>query len=74
MYKMVDISVEKYVDANVYTMTVGIRKLFWVWMHDVQKGLRVTDMSDLVREEIHGIFKTKKPTKDQIEKCKRCEK
>ena len=53
---------------------MGIRKLFWVRMHDIQKGLGVIDMSDLVREEIHGIFKTKKPTKDQIEKCKRCEK
>ena len=74
MYKMVDISVEKYVDAEVYTITVGIRNLFLVRMHDIQKGLDVTNMSDLVRKEIYGIFETKKPTKDQIKKYKRCEK
>ena len=31
-------------------------------------------MSDLVRKEIWGIFRTKNPTKDQIRKYKRHEK
>ena len=31
-------------------------------------------MSDLVRKEIRGIFRTKNPTKDQIRKYKRREK
>ena len=31
-------------------------------------------MSDLVRKEIRGIFRTKNPTKDQIRKYKRLEK
>ena len=31
-------------------------------------------MSDLVRKEIHRIFETKNPTKDQIRKYERCEK
>ena len=35
-YKMVDISVDKYTDAKVYTITVGKRELFWVKMCDVQ--------------------------------------
>ena len=62
MYK---ISVEKYADA---TITVGNRRLFWVRMHDVQERLGVKNMSDLVRKEIHGIFETKNPTKDQIKR------
>ena len=41
---------------------MGSRRLFWVRMHDVQDGLGVKNMSDLVRREIHGI-KTKNPTK-----------
>ena len=43
-------------------------------MHDVQEGLGVKNMSDLVRKKIHGIFETKYHTKDQIRKYKRREK
>ena len=68
---MVDVSVEKYADAKVYTITVGNRELSWVRMHDVQERLGVKNMSDLVRKEIHGIFETKNPTKDQVKKYKR---
>ena len=71
---MVDVSVEKYADAKVYTITVGNRELSWVRMHDVQERLGVKNMSDLVRKEIHGIFETKNLTKDQIRKYKRREK
>ena len=39
------------------------KKLFWVRMHDVQEGICVKTMSDLVRKEIQGIFRTKNPTK-----------
>ena len=42
-------------------------------MHDVQDGLGIKNISDLVRKEIHGIFETKDPTKDQIIKYKRRE-
>ena len=42
-------------------------------MHDVQDGLGIKNISDLVRKEIHGIFETKDPTKDQIRKYKRRE-
>ena len=51
MYKMFEISVEKYTDAKVLTITVGNRRLFWVRMHDVQEGLCVKNMADLVRKE-----------------------
>ena len=41
---------------------------------NVQEGIGVNNMSDLVRKEIQGIFRTKNPTKDQFRKYKRCEK
>ena len=41
---------------------------------DIQEGIGVKNMSDLVRKEIRGIFRTKNPTKDQIRKYKRREK
>ena len=68
---MVDISVKSYTDAKVCTVKIGNKKLFWVKMNDVQNGLGVKNMSDLVRKEIHGIFQTKNPTKDQVKKFKR---
>ena len=36
---MVVIAVQNYTDAEVHTITVGNRELFWVKMIDVQKGL-----------------------------------
>ena len=39
--------------------------------YDVQGGLGVKNMSDLVRKEIDCIFETNNPTKDQIRKHKR---
>ena len=65
---MVDISVKTYADAKVYTVTVGNRELFWVRLHDVQEGLGVKNMSDLVGKEIHSISETKSSTKDQDRK------
>ena len=64
MYKIVDISVEKYADIKVYTTTLGNWELFWVRMLDVQEELGIKNMSDLVRKVIHGTFETKNPTKD----------
>ena len=37
-------------------------------MKDVQDGLRVQNISDLVLKEIYGICKTKNLTKEQIKK------
>ena len=74
MYKMVDISVEKYTNAKVRTIRVSNKKLFWVRVHDVQEGIGAKNMSDLMRKEIRGIFRTKNPVKHQIRKYKRREK
>ena len=43
-------------------------------MPDLQEGLGVKNMPDLVRKETHGIFETENPTKYQIRKYKRHEK
>ena len=64
MYKMVDISVEKYTNDKVFTMKVSNKKLFWVRIMMYKKE-QVLKMSDLVRKEIRGIFRTKNPTKDE---------
>ena len=56
---MVVIIFQNYTDAEVYTITVGNRELFWVKMIDVQKGLGIRNISDLVRKYIQGIYETK---------------
>ena len=71
---MLDISVKNYKNAEVYTITIGKKKLFWVRMKDVKKGLGINNISDLIRKEIHGIYGTKNPTKEHIRKYKRSEK
>ena len=43
-------------------------------MYDVQEGIGVKNMSDLVTKEIRAIFRTKNPSKDQIRKRKKWEK
>ena len=48
-------NVEKYKNADVCTIAIGNKKLFWVRMRDVKKGLCIKNLSDLVRKEIHGI-------------------
>ena len=56
MYKMVIVTVQSYTDAEVYTITVGNRELFWVKMIDVQKGLGIQNISGLVIKNIQGIY------------------
>ena len=74
MYKMVNISVDKYTNAKVCTIRVSNKKLSWVRMYNVQEGIGVKNISDLVKKEIWGIFRIKNSTKDQIRKYKRREK
>ena len=62
---MVVITVQAYVEAGVHTIKVKNKKLFWVKIIDVQKGLGLKNMPDLVRKEICGIFETKSPTEEQ---------
>ena len=71
---MVIITVQKYTYAEVHSITVGNKELFWVKMIDVQNKLGIGNISDLVRKDIQGIFETKNPTKKQVRKYKRFQK
>ena len=42
----------------------------WASMKNVQDGLGVKNMSNLILKEIYGIYETKNLTKEQIKKCK----
>ena len=70
---MVVITVQNFTDAEVHTITVGNRELFWIKTNDVQKGLGIQNISDLVRKEIQGIYETKDFTKKQKRKYIRIE-
>ena len=75
---MVVITVEAYENAEVHTIKVNNKKLFWVKMTDVQDGLGIKNISDLLRKEIFGKYydeeqSIKYLTKEQIRKFKRSE-
>ena len=63
------ITVQNYTDAEVHTIKVGNRELFWVKMIDVQNGLDIKNISDLVRKEMQGIFETKRAEKELDPEC-----
>ena len=46
--------VENFVNAGVKTVQIKDAKHFWVKMRDVEKGLGVKSLPDLVRKEING--------------------
>ena len=69
MFKMYLISAERYENANVKTLPEKNSPI-WVKMKDVQNGLGVPNMSDLILKELYGIYKTKNPTKEQVKEYK----
>ena len=69
MYQMYLISAERYENANVKTLPEKNSPI-WVKMKDVQNGLGVPNMSDLILKELYGIYKTKNPTKEQVKEYK----
>ena len=69
MYNMYLISAERYENANFKTLPDKNGHI-WVKMTDVQNGLGVTNMSDLVLKEIYGICETKNSTKGQVNEYK----
>ena len=68
---MVVITVEAY--ARVHTITIKNKNLFWVKIKDVQDGLGVKNMSDLLRKEMCGIYELKDLTEEQKTKYIRSE-
>ena len=65
---MVVITVQAYKNAKVHTITVKNKKLFWVKMCDVKKGLDIKNIYDLVRKRVCGTFETKSFTEEQKRK------
>ena len=59
------ISAEGYKSAGVYFLKTG---KIWANMKNVQDGLGVKNMPDLILKEIYGIYETKNITKEQIKK------
>ena len=70
---MVVITAEAYKDTEVHTIIVQNKNYFWVEMKDVQNGLRVKSIPDLLLKEMQGKFETKKLTKEQKRIYKRTE-
>ena len=71
---MVAITVKAYENAGVHIITVENKKLFCVTMIDVQNGLGIKNISDLLRQETCGWFETKNPTEKQKQKYVRTRK
>ena len=64
------ISTKGYENAGVRLLIEKETGIIWVSMKNVQDGLGVQNISDLVLKEIYGICKTKNLTKEQIKKYK----
>ena len=70
IYKIYLLSAKGYETACVCLLIEGETGIIWMSMKNVQDGLGVQNISDLVLGEIYGIYKRKSPTKDQIKKYK----
>ena len=66
MYKMYLIWTEGYKNANVEFLTIKTTSKIWVNMKDVGSGMGVKNVSDLVLNEIYGIWETKNPAKNKL--------
>ena len=59
MYKMYLISTEGYKNTNVDFLTIKKTSEIWVSVKDVESGINVENISDLVLKEIYDICETK---------------
>ena len=73
IYKMYLVSAKGYENGGVDFLRVKKTGESWAKMKDVEDGLGVQNISDLVLEEIYGIYRTKNLTKEQIKKYKMTE-
>ena len=67
------ISAQGYENGGVQFLRVQKTGEIWTGMKDAGSGMGVKNISDLVLKEMHGILKTKNPTKEQINKYKMTE-
>ena len=59
------ISVEGYKNAGVNILIIKKTGKLWTRMKNVQDGLGVKNMPDLILKEIYGIYEIKNLTKEQ---------
>ena len=67
------ISKEVYKNAKVYQLVIQRTGEIWASIKDVGSGMGFKNISDLGLKGIHGILKTKNPTKEQINEYKMTE-
>ena len=65
--------VEGYKNADVHILIIQKTGEIWPNMKDSGKGIGVKNISDLTSKEIHGVLKTKNPTRGQINEYKMTE-
>ena len=57
------ISAKGYKNANIHCLKMRKTGELWISMKDVEDGLGVKNISDLVLKEIYGIYEKRKSTK-----------
>ena len=67
------ISAEGYKNAGVDLLRIKKTGEILTKMKDIQDGLGVQNISDLILKEIYGIYQTKSITKEQVKKYKMTE-
>ena len=60
------ISPKKCRKSNIDVVRIKNSDLLWMKLNDVQKGLGVKNISDLIIKEIKGIFNNRNLEEDQI--------
>ena len=73
IYKMYLISTEGYKKADACHLIIQKTGKIWASMENLQDGMGVKNMFDLILKEMHGNCETKNPTKEQIKKYKMTE-
>ena len=74
VYKMVDISAEKFAKNCIHTikqLKKGKEPVLWIRIKDIGKKIDVKNTFDLVDKEIKGQFETNYLTEQQIKNYKR---
>ena len=64
------ISTEGYKNTNVDFLTIKKTSELWVSVKDVESGINVENISDLVLKEIYDICETKNPSKEEVNEYK----
>ena len=64
------ISTKGYKNENVEVLTIKTTNEVWVSMKDIDNGIFIKNISDLVLKEIYGICETKNPSKEQVNEYK----